>query len=76
MVRIGMTLVWVAADWPVHDIGEQYLYLVHMIQHLVLTLVAPLRSCSRCPSGWPASCSEAEPSTGGCTAWPAPSRPR
>ncbi len=38
---IGMTLVWVATDWPMHDIGEQYLYLVHMIQHLMLTLVAP-----------------------------------
>ena len=34
-------LLWVAADWPVHDIGEQYLYLVHMSQHLVLTLVVP-----------------------------------
>ena len=34
-------LLWVAADWPVHDIGEQYLYFVHMIQHLLLTLVVP-----------------------------------
>ncbi|MGE3619045.1 MAG: cytochrome c oxidase assembly protein [Acidimicrobiia bacterium] len=38
---IGMALLWVAADWPVHDIGEKYLYLVHMSQHLVLTLVMP-----------------------------------
>lgn len=37
----GILLLWVAADWPVHDIGEQYLYLVHMVQHLVLTLVVP-----------------------------------
>ena len=28
--RSGIVLLWVAADWPVHDIGEQYLYFVHM----------------------------------------------
>ncbi len=38
---LGIVLLWAAADWPVHDIGEQYLYLVHMIQHIVLTLVMP-----------------------------------
>ena len=38
---IGIVLLWLASDWPVHDIGEQYLYLVHMSQHLVLTLVVP-----------------------------------
>lgn len=38
---LGMALLWVSADWPVHDIGERYLYLVHMSQHLVLTLVVP-----------------------------------
>ena len=37
----GSLLLWVASDWPVHDIGEQYLYLVHMCQHLALTLVMP-----------------------------------
>jgi putative membrane protein len=37
----GIVLLWLAADWPVHDIGEEYLYLVHMLQHLVLTLVVP-----------------------------------
>jgi putative membrane protein len=38
---LGVLLLEGAADWPVHDIGEQYLYLVHMSQHLVLTLVMP-----------------------------------
>lgn len=37
----GTLTLWVASDWPVHDIGEQYLYSVHMTQHLVLTLVMP-----------------------------------
>ena len=29
------------SDWPVHDVAEQSLYSVHMLQHMVLTLVAP-----------------------------------
>ena len=37
----GILLLWAAADWPVHDVGEEYLYFVHMIQHTVLTLVMP-----------------------------------
>lgn len=37
----GLLLLWAVIDWPVHDIGEEYLYLVHMTQHLVLTLVVP-----------------------------------
>lgn len=38
---LGIGLLWVAADWPVHDIGEEYLYSVHMVQHTLLTLVVP-----------------------------------
>ncbi|HVL04072.1 MAG TPA: cytochrome c oxidase assembly protein [Acidimicrobiales bacterium] len=37
----ALVTLWVAADWPVHDLGEQYLYGVHMGQHLLLTLVVP-----------------------------------
>ncbi len=37
----GLLTIWVAADWPVHDIAEGYLYSVHMVQHLLLSLVAP-----------------------------------
>ena len=29
-----------AADWPVHDIAERYNYSMHMVQHLVLSMVA------------------------------------
>jgi putative membrane protein len=40
---LAVVTMWAAADWPVHDIGERYLYSVHMFQHLVLTMaVAPL----------------------------------
>lgn len=37
----GVAVLWVASDWPMHDVGENYLYLVHMVQHLLLTLVMP-----------------------------------
>ena len=37
----GLVLLWVAADWPVHDLAEDYLYGCHMVQHLLLTLVVP-----------------------------------
>ena len=38
---LGIVLLWLAADWPVHDIGEERLYFVHMVQHTLLTLVVP-----------------------------------
>jgi putative membrane protein len=37
----GLGSLWLAADWPVHDVGERYLFSVHMAQHTVLSLVAP-----------------------------------
>jgi putative membrane protein len=36
----GVVVLWVGADWPIHDLAERYLYLVHMWQHLLFTLVA------------------------------------
>ena len=38
---LGLLVVWVGADWPVHDLAERSLYSVHMVQHLLFTLVAP-----------------------------------
>ncbi len=37
----GLLLVWAVSSWPVHDIGEDYLYAFHMVQHVVFTFVAP-----------------------------------
>lgn len=37
----GLLTLWLGADWPLHDLGEGYLYSVHMSQHLLFTLVAP-----------------------------------
>lgn len=39
----GMLTLFVGAGWPVHDLAEGYLYSVHMVQHMLFTLVgAPL----------------------------------
>lgn len=37
----AVVLLWLAADWPLHDIAEEYLYSFHMIQHLLITFVVP-----------------------------------
>lgn len=43
----AMVVLWLASDWPLHDIGENYLYSAHMAQHLLLSLG------SRQWPGWP-----------------------
>ncbi len=37
----GIAVLWLGADWPIHDLAERYLYHIHMVQHLLFTLVAP-----------------------------------
>jgi len=37
----GVGLLWIWTDWPLHDIGERYLFSIHSAEHLVLALVAP-----------------------------------
>jgi putative membrane protein len=37
----GIALLWLASDWPIHDIGENNLYSVHMLQHMILSYFAP-----------------------------------
>ncbi len=36
----GVAVLWLASDWPMHDLAEGYLYSFHMVQHLLFTLVA------------------------------------
>jgi len=36
----GVLVMLLASDYPIHDLAEHYLYWVHMIQHLLFTLVA------------------------------------
>ena len=37
----GLVLLYVASDWPLHDIAEEQLYSAHMLQHLLITFVVP-----------------------------------
>src|SRR3989442_4396896 len=37
----GVLAIFIATGTPIHDLSEQYLLSVHMVQHLLLTLVAP-----------------------------------
>ena len=37
----GIAVLWVGADWPIHDLSEHYLFSVHMLQHTLFSLVAP-----------------------------------
>jgi len=37
----GVGLLWLAADWPMHDIAEEHLYFVHMLQHLLISFIVP-----------------------------------
>ncbi len=41
LFSIGMGVLFVGADWPIHDLAEGYLYSIHMVQHMLFTLVAP-----------------------------------
>jgi putative membrane protein len=36
-----MLTLWVASDWPMHDISEEYLYSAHMLQHMALSYFLP-----------------------------------
>jgi putative membrane protein len=37
----AMLMLWAASDWPIHDVGEEYLYSVHMLQHMMLSYFLP-----------------------------------
>jgi len=37
----GLALLWVASDWPLHDLAERYLYSAHMLEHMLISLLAP-----------------------------------
>jgi putative membrane protein len=37
---LGVLALLVSSDWPIHDVAERFNYSVHMVQHLVFTMVA------------------------------------
>jgi putative membrane protein len=36
----GLLAMWVASEWPIHDLGERYFYWVHMVQHTTYAIIA------------------------------------
>ena len=38
---LAMVVLFVASTWPIHQIGEEYLYSVHMVQHTLMSMVLP-----------------------------------
>jgi len=38
----GVIMLLLVSSWPIHDIGEQSLFMFHMLEHLVLALAVPL----------------------------------
>jgi putative membrane protein len=36
----GVAAILVVSEWPIHDLAEDSLYSVHMVEHMVITLVA------------------------------------
>lgn len=41
LFSLGVASLFVAAEWPVHDLAENYLFSMHMVQHTLMSLVAP-----------------------------------
>ena len=37
----GLASLYLVSSWPVHDIGENSLFMFHMVEHLVFGLIAP-----------------------------------
>ncbi|MDQ3962533.1 MAG: cytochrome c oxidase assembly protein [Actinomycetota bacterium] len=38
---LGVAILWIGADWPLHELSEDYLFSAHMVQHTLFSLVAP-----------------------------------
>ena len=38
---LAMLVLFAASTWPVHQIGEDYLYSMHMVQHMMLSYFLP-----------------------------------
>jgi putative membrane protein len=36
----GVLTLWIASDWPIHDLAEGYLFSVHMVQHTAYAIIA------------------------------------
>jgi len=46
----ALLTLWLASDWPMHDLGEQYLYSVHMFQHILFQFAIAPMALLACPT--------------------------
>lgn len=37
----GVAVLWIGSDWPMHELSEDALFSMHMVQHTLYSLVAP-----------------------------------
>jgi len=40
LFAVGMAVLFVASEWPLHDLAERTWYFAHMVQHMLYTFVA------------------------------------
>ena len=38
---IGIFFMWLASDWPMHDLAEERLFTAHMLEHMIIGYVVP-----------------------------------
>ncbi len=38
---LGVFFIWLASDWPMHDLAEQTLFTAHMIEHMIIGYIVP-----------------------------------
>ncbi len=48
-VAAGIGVIWIASDYPIHDLAERYLFSIHMTQHLMYSMVAAPLLIFACP---------------------------
>lgn len=49
--RLGVLTLLVGSEWPIHELAEERLFSIHMVQHTLFTLVAPPLLLAGTP-GW------------------------
>lgn len=38
---LGIFFMWIASDWPMHDMAEEQLFTAHMIEHMIIGYIVP-----------------------------------
>lgn len=49
LFALGVLSLWIGADGPIHELSERYLLSVHMLQHMIFSLVGPPLLLMGCP---------------------------